>query len=89
MSGHELLDGFRRYSLKEFGPMTLVVFSEWGIEQSRDVGEIVFNLIDEGIFGKTENDHIDDFTNVFDFKEAFAKPFLPKNQKASAEKPAS
>jgi len=39
---------------------------------------MVFNLIGAGIFGKTEEDSIEDFKNVYDFKEAFAKPFAPE-----------
>ena len=31
---------------------------------------MVFNLIGAGIFGKTKEDRIDDFKNVFDFYEA-------------------
>ena len=38
---------------------------------------MVFNLIGAGIFGKTEEDSIDDFKNVFDFHEVFVKPFEP------------
>jgi uncharacterized repeat protein (TIGR04138 family) len=34
-------------------------------------------LIGAGIFGKTEEDSIEDFKNVYDFEEAFVKPFAP------------
>jgi uncharacterized repeat protein (TIGR04138 family) len=77
VAGPELLEGVRAYALKEFGPMVLTVFSYWGIERCEDVGNMVFNLIDAGIFGKTEQDSIDDFKEVYDFHEAFVKPFLP------------
>jgi len=77
VAGPELLEGVRAYALKEFGPMTLTVFSHWGIERCEDVGNMVFNLIDAGIFGKTEQDSIDDFKAVYDFEEAFVKPFRP------------
>ena len=40
-------------------------------------GHYFFNLIDAGIFGKTEEDSIDDFKDVYDFEEAFVKPFTP------------
>ncbi|PYJ17294.1 MAG: hypothetical protein DME94_03735, partial [Verrucomicrobia bacterium] len=39
---------------------------------------IVFNLIGAGVFGKTEEDSIEDFKNVYDFEEAFMKPFAPE-----------
>ena len=31
VSGKELVEGIRAYSLKEFGPMVMTVFDEWGI----------------------------------------------------------
>ena len=41
---------------------------------------MVFNLIGAGIFGKTEEDSIEDFKNVFDFHEVFVKPFEPEKR---------
>lgn len=77
VSGPELLEGVRQYALKEFGPMVVTVFTYWGIHKCEDVGDIVFNLIDEGIFGKSDHDSINDFKNGFNFREAFVEPFLP------------
>src|SRR4030095_1995971 len=80
VAGPELLEGVRQYALKEFGPMVVTVLSYWGIKSCEDVGHMVFNLIGAGIFGKTEEDSIDDFKNVFDFHEAFVKPFEPEKR---------
>ena len=77
VAGPELLDGVRNYALKEFGPMVVTVFSYWGIRASEDIGHMVFNLIDAGIFGKTEEDSLEDFKDVYDFQDAFVKPFAP------------
>lgn len=77
MSGPELLEGFRTYALEAFGPITKTVLSRMGIQSTRDVGEIVFNLIAAGIFGKTDDDSIEDFDSQFDFDTAFTVPFLP------------
>src|SRR5881396_1017414 len=91
VSGPELLDGVRQYALKEFGPMVMTVFDSWGIHSSEDVGHMVFNLIGAGVFGKTEKDSIEDFRNVYDFKEVFVKPFAPEKPavtRARAELPA-
>jgi len=87
VSGPELLDGVRRYALKEFGPLVMTVFDSWGIRSCEDVGNIVFNLIGAGVFGKTEEDSIGDFKNVYDFAEAFVKPFSPEKP-ATAKPPA-
>jgi uncharacterized repeat protein (TIGR04138 family) len=62
--------------------MVMTVFDNWGIRSCEDIGHMVFNLIGAGVFGKTEEDSIEDFKNVYDFDDAFVKPFAP-------EKPAS
>jgi len=73
----ELLDGFRIYALAEFGPMSQMVLDYWGIRNTEDVGQMVFNLVKAGIFGKTEDDTLESFRNIYDFQEAFVEPFLP------------
>ena len=73
----ELLDGFRRQALKEFGPMAPTVLEYWGITGCGDIGRMVFHLVEAGAFGRTENDSIADFEKGFDFHEAFVVPFLP------------
>ena len=83
VTGPELLDGVRRYALKEFGPMVITVFDNWGIHSCGDVGNIVFNLIGAGVFGKTEEDSIEHFKNVYDFEEVFVKPFAPERPPAA------
>jgi uncharacterized repeat protein (TIGR04138 family) len=87
VNGPELLEGVRQYALKEFGPMVMTVFDSWGIHSCEDVGNMVFNLIAAGIFGKTEEDSIEDFKNVYDFEEAFVNPFAPA--KPETVKPSS
>lgn len=92
VSGPELLEGVRQYALKEFGPMVTTVFDSWGIQSCEDIGNMVFNLIGAGVFGKTEEDSIKDFKNVYDFKEAFVKPFVPAKpaaDKSPAPNPAT
>jgi len=41
---------------------------------------MVFNLISAGIFGKTDQDSIEDFKAVYDFQDAFAKPYAPEKK---------
>lgn len=77
ISGQELLDGIRKYALGEYGPVTQRVLSEWGITECVDFGHIVFNLVNEGLLGKTDEDSLDDFSNGYDFTEAFLQPFRP------------
>jgi uncharacterized repeat protein (TIGR04138 family) len=87
VTGPELLDGVRQYALKEFGPMVMTVFDSWGIHSCEDIGHMVFNLIAAGVFGKTEEDSIKDFKDVYNFQEAFVSPFAPAKP-ASVKSPA-
>mgnify|MGYP001966692829 CR=1 FL=1 len=77
VSGRELLEGIRDYALDRFGPMTMTLMHHWNVKKCRDFGDIVFNLVDHGILGQTENDSLDDFEGGYSFKEAFENPFLP------------
>lgn len=81
VSAEELLDGFREYSLQQFGPMGLTVLGYWGIRSTSDVGNMVFNLIEAGMFGRADDDRIEDFENRFSFQEAFVAPFRPEGQR--------
>jgi uncharacterized repeat protein (TIGR04138 family) len=83
VSGIELLNGIRDYALDRFGPMTMTLMKHWNISKCRDFGDIVFNLVDHGILGRTENDSLEDFEGGYTFKEAFEYPFQPKDQKNS------
>jgi len=78
VTARELLEGIRAYALEEFGPMALTVLRAWGVKRTDDFGEIVFNLVEAGKLGKTEEDSKKDFASGYDFHETFAKPFLPK-----------
>ena len=86
VSGQELLKGIQAFCLREYGPMAKRVLNYWGIQQSGDFGELVFNLVDEGILGRTEDDKREDFYGGADFDDAFTKPFLPESQRRALRK---
>lgn len=77
VSGRELLEGLRVYALEQFGPLSKLVLESWGVNRCADFGEIVFNMIEYRVFSKTESDHREDFADIYDFEEAFVKPFRP------------
>jgi uncharacterized repeat protein (TIGR04138 family) len=87
VSGQELLAGIRDYALAQFGPMTITVLEDWGLTRCEDFGEIVFNVVESGLFSKTDKDSREDFRGGYDFEDAFRKPFLPKDKLAAESKP--
>ena len=83
VSGQELLGGIREYALQQYGPMTITVLEEWGLRRCEDFGELVFNMVENGLLAKTDKDSRDDFKNGYSFEEAFRQPFLPAGRQAS------
>jgi uncharacterized repeat protein (TIGR04138 family) len=83
VSGKELLEGFRDHALEQFGPMAATLMDEWGVKECRDVGNMVFQMIEEQVFGKQESDKPEDFDEVFDFRKELREPFLPSRAASS------
>ena len=67
LTGQQLCEAIRQYALEQFGLMAKCVFNSWGIHQTGDFGEIVFNLIKIEQMHKTKDDRREDFDDVFDF----------------------
>ncbi|CAB4244266.1 conserved protein of unknown function [Methylacidimicrobium sp. AP8] len=94
-SGKEILEVLRTHALREFGPMSKLVLSEWGIRNCRDLGDVILSLASYGVLGRTSAGTRKDFKKGFSFTSAFVKPFRPartvrparKQKEAKAEKP--
>ncbi len=88
VTGPELCQGVRKYAIEQFGPMVPTILETWGIGSTRDIGELVYNLISAGAFSKSNTDRIEDFDNVYEFRDVFVKPFLPARGAKPAKKSA-
>jgi uncharacterized repeat protein (TIGR04138 family) len=75
VSGPQLLLGVRDLALREFGLMARTVFRVWGINQTDDFGEIVFNLVEAQLMSKTPEDNRRDFHAVYDLDEALESDY--------------
>ena len=73
VTGPELLDGVREFAIETFGCMALSVLLSWGIRESGDFGEIVFNLVDIGLLNRRADDTRLDFAEGYDFEQAFER----------------
>jgi uncharacterized repeat protein (TIGR04138 family) len=71
ISGKELLEGLSVIASRQFGPMAKEVLNHWGLYNTRDIGNIVFGLIDAKLLAHSKEDKIEDFDDVFDFKQVF------------------
>jgi uncharacterized repeat protein (TIGR04138 family) len=89
VSGPELLQGLRAHALDQFGPLAQTVLNDWGVCRCADFGEIVFNLIEHGMFSKTDADKRKDFADIYDFSDTFVKPFLPQRPSTTSSTMAS
>ncbi len=75
VSGQELCEAIRLFSLNQYGYMAKTVLGNWGIHKTGDFGEIVFNLIRIGQMRKTSHDRRKDFDDVYNFDVAFRQDF--------------
>ncbi|MCG8599538.1 MAG: hypothetical protein MI807_05305 [Verrucomicrobiales bacterium] len=77
VSGPELLTGIIEYALKEFGSMAVAVLESWGIATGEDIGTMVFQLIEVGAFGRSEDDSPSDFSGVVNLRDELLAPYRP------------
>ena len=71
ITGQQLCEAIRRYSVDQFGFMSKTVLNNWGVYSTSDFGEIVYNLIRIRHMKKSDSDRREDFDDVYDFQEAF------------------
>ena len=79
ISGQELLEGIKDFALERYGPMAFELFKSWGVNNCKDFGNIVFNLVECQVLGKNDSDTPEDFEKGYNFKETFLNPFAPEN----------
>lgn len=76
VTGQELCEAARRYAQQQYGYLAATVLSSWGVRETADFGEIVFNMIEVGQMRKTSRDRREDFHEVYAFDEAFARDLV-------------
>ena len=59
--------------------MASTVMKEWGLRNGKNVGEMVFLLIEEDVFSKQPEDSLDDFKG-FMSRKAFEEPYEFQDQ---------
>ena len=74
LSGQELSAGVIRIAREEFGPLAAMVFREWGVRSTEDIGAIVFELVEAGQLSARPEDTLADFVSRGDLFAALAEP---------------
>jgi uncharacterized repeat protein (TIGR04138 family) len=88
VTGQDLCQGLRDLALTNWGRLARTVLERWNIRKTIDFGRIVFALVENGYMQKTEDDVIDDFKDVFDFKRAFEADYrIAANPSSSSSSP--
>jgi uncharacterized repeat protein (TIGR04138 family) len=75
VGGKELCHGLRELALAQWGLMARTVLARWHITTTLDFGRLVFAMVQFNLLQKTDQDRLDDFENVFDFRTAFETNF--------------
>ncbi len=82
VSGRELLEGVRELAQQHYGLMAVSVFAKWGVNSTEDFGKMVFELIESGEMRKTDDDHLEDFVDLYDFNKVFVEDYVVDTAKA-------
>jgi uncharacterized repeat protein (TIGR04138 family) len=71
VSGQELCEGLRRFALEQWGLLASTVLHRWNVRKTADFGVMVYAMIEASLLGRSDDDRIEDFTDVFDFSRHF------------------
>jgi uncharacterized repeat protein (TIGR04138 family) len=75
ITGRELAEACRDLALQRYGLLARMVLEHWGVTSTADFGNIVFTLVDLGLLLSQATDTRDDFSDVFDFRDAFDRDY--------------
>lgn len=75
ISGAELAHACRDLALERYGVMARMVLEHWNIRSTRDIGDVVFALVELGLLISQPTDSKDDFLGIFDFDNAFERDY--------------
>jgi uncharacterized repeat protein (TIGR04138 family) len=75
VSGEALCKGLKKLALQKWGRLAKLVLNTWGVNNTRDFGEIVYLMIQHKWMSAQPNDSVDDFNDVYDFDVVFKEQF--------------
>ncbi len=75
ITGEQLCLGLAQLAVGKWGRLAKMVFDQWRVRTTRDLGEIVYLMIGHKWMSAQEADSIEDFNDLFDFEQMFEKDF--------------
>jgi len=75
VTGKQLCLSLAELAADKWGYLAAVVLNQLGIKSTYDFGSIVYLLVEHKWMYARPEDSIDEFKNVYDFKEVFEKKF--------------
>ena len=75
IGGQELAWGLAESAKKRWGRLAKMVLEYWGVRTTRDMGEIVYLMIENEWMTSKESDRIEDFDGVFDFAKVLEEDY--------------
>lgn len=71
ITSRDLCWGLRELALQRWGMLARTVLESWNVKSTKDFGKIVFGFIDLELMRKQPEDRLEDFDDVFEFRDAF------------------
>ena len=75
VTGQTLCEGMKKLAIEKWGRLALLVLKTWGVQTTRDFGEIVYLMIRHKWMSAQPTDTIEDFDGVYDFQTVFKGQF--------------
>jgi uncharacterized repeat protein (TIGR04138 family) len=75
VTGQALCEQLRKLAVEKWGLLAKLVLNTWGVNKTRDFGEIVYLMIKHNWMSAQPTDTIEDFDDVYDFKTVFKDQF--------------
>ena len=71
VTGAQLCYAMRDLAIERWGHLAEPVLAKWNIHATIDLGNMVYLLVNNSFMRKTDEDSVEDFRDVYSFKDAF------------------
>ncbi len=71
VTGNQMCCALRDLAIERWGLLAQTVLDRWNVRATIDFGNMVYLLIRHSFMRKTDEDSIEDFRDVYEFKDAF------------------